>query len=144
MGLFLQRLWEWPKVFIEAEFHAVWLSPDNQLVDVSPFPYSKKILFLSDPNIEYTGKQINNIRQAITDDPLIHQFINVSNQIFEKQNEGDLAYQHGLVSMPAHILLPLFNKKRELLEMLYAKYLGPNDLCFCNSGKKLKKCHGRR
>ena len=32
------QLWEWPHVLVEAEFHAVWVSPAGELVDISPKP----------------------------------------------------------------------------------------------------------
>ena len=42
-------IWEWPRVFIEAEHHAVW-SDGSQLIDVTPNdPGIERVLFLPDP-----------------------------------------------------------------------------------------------
>jgi hypothetical protein len=42
-------IWEWPRVFVEAEHHAVWRNGGG-LVDVTPHvPLSERILFLPDP-----------------------------------------------------------------------------------------------
>lgn len=30
------KIWEWSKIMIEAEFHAVWVSPQNHFVDITP------------------------------------------------------------------------------------------------------------
>jgi len=41
-------LWEWPRVMVEAEFHAVWRSPDGSRLDVTPREDSQqRILFVS-------------------------------------------------------------------------------------------------
>jgi hypothetical protein len=42
-------IWEWPKIFLTAEFHAVWLSPQQQLIDITPKPQGEsRILFVAD------------------------------------------------------------------------------------------------
>ena len=43
-------IWEWPNAFLNAEFHAVWIDPAGQLVDITPKPLGEKsILFAPDP-----------------------------------------------------------------------------------------------
>lgn len=63
-------LWLHPMFkIIEAEFHSVWRSPDNELIDVTPKPSELsigRILFLPDPNLRYEGIQINNVRVNIS------------------------------------------------------------------------------
>lgn len=50
------QLWEWPHVLVEAEFHAVWISPDGDLVEITPKPqHESKILFVPDPKLRYQG-----------------------------------------------------------------------------------------
>src|SRR5215813_415634 len=40
-------LWEWPSLFVEAEFHSIWRAPDSSFLDISPKKTpSQKILFL--------------------------------------------------------------------------------------------------
>jgi hypothetical protein len=42
-------IWEWPKVFLTAEFHAVWVSPGSDLVDITPKPqHETRIVFVPD------------------------------------------------------------------------------------------------
>jgi len=49
----------WKKVFIEAEFHSVWCSPDGELIDITPKVYDiDSIIFLPDNKLTYSGKQI--------------------------------------------------------------------------------------
>ena len=60
------QIWEWPDVMIEAEFHAVWNSPQGILIDITPKQIdTHKILFLPDANRTYEGKQVNNFRQPL-------------------------------------------------------------------------------
>src|SRR3989304_3847969 len=43
-------IWEWPKVFIEAEFHSIWKSPEGEVIDLTPKRYTfDRILFLPNP-----------------------------------------------------------------------------------------------
>src|SRR5437660_241975 len=50
------RIWEWVNTLIEAEFHAVWRSPDGNLIDVTPAPHDyKRVLFLPDNGTVYEG-----------------------------------------------------------------------------------------
>lgn len=42
-------IWEWPGIFLTAEFHAVWGSPNGNLVDITPKPQGEtRILFVED------------------------------------------------------------------------------------------------
>lgn len=42
-------IWEWPSVLWTAEFHAVWRSPTDELIDITPKPnFEKQILFVID------------------------------------------------------------------------------------------------
>jgi hypothetical protein len=42
-------IWEWPKVLLTAEFHAVWQSPSGKLLDITPKPqHETSILFVPD------------------------------------------------------------------------------------------------
>jgi len=91
-------IWEWPLVFIEAEFHCVWESPDGMLFDITPkqIPF-KRLLFLPDPKRIYEGFQVDNIRFPLRPDPEIHRFIELSELMYHELNKGELKYQHGAV-----------------------------------------------
>lgn len=135
-------VWSWPNVYMEAEHHAVWRNPGGQLLDVTPKVHSEKIvLFLPDPLRSYdfaTEKRLDNIRSSLTQDPLVSQFLQLSGEVtalIEKNSTGRLA-SLGDDYMQLEI------RRIQILDRIYHKYLGPNDLCTCNSGKKIKKCCG--
>ena len=77
-------IWELPNIFIEAEFHVIWLSPKNDEIDITPYPINIQIiLFLPDITRKYQYKRIDNIRRSISDDPLVPQFIKACEEVFE-------------------------------------------------------------
>ena len=83
------EIWEWPRIMIEGEFHAVWKSPDSELIDVTAKPDGEKtILFIPDPSRVYESRQIDNIRLALWDHNLVHDFIQVSEDLFRLFDEG--------------------------------------------------------
>lgn len=98
-------IWEWPGVFIEAEYHAVWKSPDGQLLDLTVRTLlASNILFLADPLREYHGRQIDNVRKPLVRDNDLVRFLFIFRRHFEIMNLGDLAFQHGPISLPPKAL----------------------------------------
>lgn len=142
------RIWEWRDVLIEAEFHAVWKDPKGSLLDVAPVPSGEEsILFLPDPNRQYEGRQVNNIRRPLRDDPVVVEFIRASDAEFRLLNRGDRAAQHGeirLIGAEAAELVAIQRSKAEAGKRLLAlpRSTGRNDPCRCGSGRKYKKCCG--
>ena len=133
------RIWEWPNTLIEAEFHAVWLTHDCRLVDVTPAPKdSRRILFLPDSSRSYEGRQVDNIRKALYKHPLVDEFIRLWEEQFEIYNRGERAYMHGRMSFKkpeAHRLMAI--KKRIMqIQMLLS-------LCPCGSFLRFYRCCGR-
>ncbi|MBY6206907.1 MULTISPECIES: hypothetical protein [Halomonas] len=61
-------LWVWPKVMIEAEWHAVWRDPEGVLMDITPRPPGMrlgKIAFLLDADGRGKGEARGNIRKNL-------------------------------------------------------------------------------
>lgn len=47
-------IWEAPGIHMEAEFHSVWVSPDGEMIDITPHRNGvARVLFLPDP--QYSG-----------------------------------------------------------------------------------------
>lgn len=92
-------LWEIPNTMLEAEFHAVWRRPsDGQLIDLNPRDFDfTHIHFLPDPNRTYAGRQTDNVRRALCDNPKLKQFIYLKGRQFALLNAGELAKQHGAI-----------------------------------------------
>lgn len=137
-------------MMIEAEFHSVWRSPNNDLVDVTPKPReldAGNILFLPDPNLKYEGIQINNVRLNISPNKnrLVDDLIATFDTHFRLQNEGDLAYQDA-VPVREDILMRLANFQGMVTSMLRDGKTR-NSVCYCTDGQeyktKYKRCCGK-
>lgn len=140
-------LWELPDLFIEAEFHAVWKSPEGELIDLNPRPLkTENILFLQDDSIEYNNYQINNFRLPLTNNPIVINFLNLHDKMFEFMNRGERKGQHGeiILNKSDHVEYKLLMSEMMIasnaMNSIY-KPLGLYDPCICGSGKKAKWCH---
>jgi hypothetical protein len=147
-------IWEWPEVFIEAEYHCVWRTPGGELRDLAPLPNGiSSRLFLPDPQLVYAGRQINNLRRALDDHPSVHRLIAAWDAHFEVTNKGERAQLHGEVRIPHEELAPVIAEilaaqravaaRKVAREANTARKVGRNERCPCDSGLKYKKCHGR-
>jgi len=147
------QIWEWPNVLINAEFHAVWKDPSGSLVDITPKPPPiQRILFLPDPTREYDGRQVNNVRRPLRNDPAIKRFIKDCDREFEISNRGDRATQYDRIDVEEDEWKELEAIKKRKAEFLLrfkskpapirSQRIGRNEPCPCGSGKKYKKCCG--
>lgn len=137
------QLWEWPHVLVEAEFHAVWQSPQGQMIDLTPKPHQEStVLFVPDVRRRYTGATVDNVRLPVRDDQLIRHFIAVSEAITRVLGRGVPAAAEGHVSVPAHEIKPL-QEAHQFLGHALLTGLRDHQPCLCGSGSKYKRCHGR-
>ncbi len=143
------QMWEWPRVMVEAEFHAVWSDCDGGLHDLTPKQLPvERILFLPDPVRVYKGRGVNNVRRALSSHSDVAAFIVAADAEFELMNRGARAEQHGEILLHGaenEERLTIQQCKTSAYEEIVAR-LGPpgrNDPCPCGSGEKFKKCHGR-
>ncbi len=142
------QIWELPTVYIEAEFHAVWKDTNGTLQDITPKQLQgQRVLFLPDPVRSYDGRQVNNVRRALSRHPDVTSFIAAADAEFELMNRGSRAYEHGQIRLrndEAFELIAIRERKEAAYAAIVARLLRPgrNDPCFCGSGKKFKKCHG--
>ncbi len=135
-------IWIWEGVYIEAEHHSVWYDGIN-LIDVTPKPQNEdNVLFVQDDLavFDFNGvKRKNNLRRSLTNDPKVAEYLSLHDQAYslmEKYSTGRQA------SIPADLVRPLAYRTEALLLHIRGKYLGPNNLCTCGSGVKVKKCCG--
>ena len=141
------RLLEVPGIFVEAEFHGVWLSPSGDYIDVTPSqPGNSQTLFLPDPEKvfdEVTFSRRDNIRLAIKNHPAVHAFLAHCGKIYqyEEAHTDPANPQRFKVDQQEYAQLQL--RKTELQMQIAQIPCGRNDPCRCGSGLKHKKCCGR-
>jgi hypothetical protein len=75
-------IWEWAYTLVEAELHAIWVTPTGEQIDISPKQDGeKRILFLPDPDRKFPEKAREpNRRRALRDHPKIQEFFTLSDQ----------------------------------------------------------------
>lgn len=139
------QLWEWPHVMAEAEFHAVWVSPEGEMVEITPKPNGETcILFVPDERRHYTGIAVDNVRIPLRDDQLIRHFIRASElRTVVITRRGERATQYGHVSVPVDEIEPIL-EIQGFTHQSIALGLRDHSPCFCGGGGKYKRCHGRK
>jgi hypothetical protein len=106
---------------IEGEFHSVWLSPEGDLIDVTPHDGETEIVFVRDKVRRYKGKDIRNTRRALRSDPRTMALMQVA-------SEQDDMRDH---PPPGVIFVE---------KPLYRAALRRSDPCPCRSGKAYRAC----
>ena len=126
-------IWENPGVLVEGEFHAVWISPEEEIIDITQKKDNEQqILFLPVNNRVWEGELIDNVRIAISDTAYTRAFIKYSEGVFRLKKKY---WCDGVSEIP-------FNELDQLEKMYGISSIkaGRNDPCPCGSGKKYKKC----
>jgi hypothetical protein len=140
-------LWEMPGLFVEAEFHAVWRSPSGDYLDLAPKARpSARVLFLPSVDAVYEGRQVNNVRRAVSDDPEVERYFQGFDELFEFMNRGERADLHGEVQLEdaAAVEYEQIQFRALAAHQVIAHrfpFHGPYLPCWCGSGKKMKWCH---
>ncbi|MEQ1137447.1 hypothetical protein [Acinetobacter seifertii] len=141
-------LWEQPSLYIEAEFHAIWKSPEGNYLDLNYRPQkTENILFLPQPDLLYEGYQRNNIRIPLTNNKNVHDFLKFKDYEYEFLNRGERKGKHGEIHLTDPVELIEYKNLTHSLFMLgieinrLIKPLTNYDPCICGSGKKAKWCH---
>ncbi|MEW5914065.1 MAG: SEC-C metal-binding domain-containing protein [Thermodesulfobacteriota bacterium] len=127
-------IWEWPNVLLEAEFHCVWKSDQEELIDITKKRENeKRILFLPDEsksfNFDEPAREPS-VRLPLVNDPFVEEFVDIANTI------DSFSRKPG----PVHVPEPLLRRQAFLLLTIWAQTTGRNDKCPCGSGAKFKKC----
>jgi len=136
-------IWEWSRVFIEAEHHAVW-EKDGELLDITPKQNGeRKIVFLPDPSADYDfegHRRRINIKRSLGRFASVDKWIAATDafqQAVEDNSVGRLshfderdmmAHQQAIMNAMAEVVLDLAYETK------------PRDRCICASGKEFRKC----
>lgn len=135
-------IWQMANILVEAEAHSVWKSDNGELVDVTPHADGEsKILFLPDDNVKYNGENIGNIRMALTKSPLVKEYIELHEEVFEILKMFKPHEKFLLSDLPERY----YEIQQRLIEIevQFHTKAGRNDKCPCGSGLKYKKCCGK-
>jgi uncharacterized protein YecA (UPF0149 family) len=135
-------IWELPGLFIEAEFHGVWVTPLERMVDITP-KEETEILFLVDHTAvfdEASFSRRDNFRLAIKDHPVVHEFIRIAEERIRFWEAGTLATDPRMVHVDREKDEEFLKRKIELEQRMLNLPMGRNDMCRCGSAEKFKRC----
>ncbi len=136
------NIWTWPHVWLKAEHHSVWCTPDGRFVDLTPKPV-EKIVFVPDPSHPYDYKlnrRVPNICKALKSDPAIQEVFQAERAIYDYEEEntkpGTLE-----VRVDPRVYQPLMIAKEAALAHVALRYIRPSQPCLCRSGAPFRDCH---
>lgn len=116
-------IWEWVGAFLYSEFHMVWESPDNTLVDVTAKEDGERqILFVPDSSIRYNNRRIAGAYLALVEDPLLHRYIRVREvyqRIFDQTYGADFL---GDIANPTPQVMATYVERETLWQLVHQKY----------------------
>lgn len=86
-------VWQWRDVYLEAEHHAVYTAPhSSEFIDITPCDSgTTERLFIPDDSATYDfqsrGARRDNLRFALIDDPVVHDYFKTAAKLIAFQNE---------------------------------------------------------
>ncbi|MCK4843249.1 MAG: SEC-C domain-containing protein [Methylococcales bacterium] len=134
----------WPRVLVDLEFHAVWLSDDGEILDITPrSDEDRVVLFLPDDTLPYNGYMMPSLQFSLGKSPLVRDAIDaasVYNQVISDIHINNPARK--TVSRAEFNCVQ--NKHFSFQSSLESQWKPErNDPCICGSRKKFKQCHGK-
>jgi hypothetical protein len=136
-------LWMWPRVYIEAEHHAVHETEGGKLLDVTPKHAGEgRILFLRDDTADFdfaTGKAKQNVRQPLSSDPAVAEYLAAAaamSQFVLDHTENRIASFDRAKSAPTAL------RQIRAAHAFMRKFVRPDSFCTCASGRKVRRCCG--
>lgn len=145
-------------MWIEAEYHANWISPQNDELGITPKQGDiTEILFLPDNTQEYDYSRdyykVDNRRFPLSDDPNVPKLIRAFEQLFDFEE----TYSPGRVLMLEGADHEEYERLKRKAASIYHQVKTPSQMlrdrskpkpklnasCPCGSGRKYKKCCGK-
>jgi len=133
-------VWQCANLYIEGEFHALWVSPQRDWIDITPKTDKEtRILFIPDNRRTWEGSIVDNIRHPMIDRPEINEFIRLSKEQFNIQKTIKIGTTS--VAPPDYIALA---EQKSRLSVGAARYIPPATvICPCESGRHFGNCCGK-
>lgn len=141
--LFGWTIWEWSRVFIEAEHHAIWVR-EGVPVDITP-PVSgeDRVLFLPDPERAYDferKRRLANVKRSLGQFASVDRWLVASDALHRTLEENSVGNE---IRINRSLLQGFAERARQAQAQILvdlAQNTKVNDPCFCSSSKKFKKC----
>ncbi len=143
-SVFGWAIYEWPRVWHEFQFHAVWRDCDGTYHDVTPRRDNEKVVLFLPSDIEFAGSPVSSRWFLMTNRPQVKAIREIQIEIESLKQESYA--ERGMAPLPAgparDRILFLEREKMILMSQLnHAPAMG--DPCPCMSRQKFKFCCGR-
>lgn len=130
----------------EAERHAVWLSPNGELIDITKNTHQLTHIIFIPQDLEYHGQLINNIRLNSTDNKVVDDWILVNDILGTIKGLSDNVRVGNKMILNFSPDVNILYKKYDHYHNLYFTFLKyyngkENTKCFCGSDKEYHNCH---
>jgi hypothetical protein len=132
-------------IICEAIRHAVWESPDGDLVDITPKNFEvESIMFVSDNDFVYDGQLVDNVRVNITNNPIVDDFIQICETLEKLYTYGARIGDYELdLPEPVKDLVPQYEQRKGAYLNFINAGGNPKSMCPCNRGRQYNNCCGK-
>ncbi|MEC5129022.1 hypothetical protein VSU19_19835 [Verrucomicrobiales bacterium BCK34] len=143
-SVFGWAIYEWPRVWHEFQFHAIWRDNEGDLHDVTPRRDNEKVVLFLPSELEFTGAPVSTRWFLMTSRSPVKEIRDIQIEI-EKLKQDSYAVR-GAAPLPVgperDLIISLEQKK---LFLMSQQNCAPklSDPCPCMSRQKYKFCCGR-
>lgn len=137
-------VFEWPRIWIEFQFHAVWNDNEGNLIDVTPRGDGENVVLFLPADFEYNGTPVPTRLFASGSSPQINRLMELQVEINRIKSDYFVRTK-GRTRMDDISARPVLLLEEEKSFILHAMRYAPqrNEPCPCLSRKKFKHCHGK-
>lgn len=130
--------------FVEAERHAVWESPTDDLMDITPRNEDlTELLFVSDENYKYTGQYTDNVRVSNTLNIVVDHFFQASESLTKLYQLCDRTGDHISGAEALIQLIGLYEHRKGVYFNYVNTGANARSLCLCKKNKSYVNCCGK-
>ena len=132
------------QIICEAQRHAIWLSQEGKLFDITPKLNNQKIAyFVEDKDWIFSGKMVDNVRINVTNNPMVDDLILISETIGQLNQVGSFSENGEFKTLnKIEDTVKVLERMKDDLEAFIVGDNDMNSICFCCNEKLYKECFG--
>lgn len=130
------------QILCEAVRHAIWMSQEGKLIDITPKQNNQKnILFVEDNDWIFSGKIVDNIRLNVTNNSLVDDLILISETIGKLNQFGSFSANGEFMTLnKIEDTVKVLERMKKDLEIFIFDGNNNYSICFCCNEKLYKEC----
>ncbi len=133
-----------PRLWIEFQAHAIWVSPEGKLVDPTPRSDGERVVLFLPDSWQYSGQALDTRFIPLSSDIRLKQFFEIQRKINLLGVENRPAYATPGMKWPVDVgQIQSLERQKITLMSDFDYTVERNDACPCMSRRKFKQCCGR-